>query len=339
MRRILAFFVFLLLFRLLQTIAKADENYVVPAGTLLRCTLDEPNLSSATAEIGDPVLCHLNGLREFGHNVLPRGSYLGGHLEAAKEPGHFWGKGYLKIEFDRIGFPSSDVPVPAKVIAAKGYKVDKHGDIKGKGHATRDTVEWLLPPLWPWKILTLPARGPRPTLKGEEQIEVRLMDDIEIPRLGATYHSYDRPPASYHQQSFSKKPASFERQGWAVIAQSDRQAQPANQAAAAVSEINYVASSAVGAGSAAQPAAAAPPSQPAASNPITAQNDNLAKIRLIALKSNNIYAVTKYRIDNGSVSYVLASGATGSVDITEVDWRKTSRLNAEPISSGIERTN
>jgi len=338
MRRILAFLVFSLVFLFLQTSTKADD-YVVPAGTLLRCTLDEPNFSSATADIGDPVLCHLNGLREFGHNVLPRGSYLGGHLESAKEPGHFWGKGYLKIEFDRIGFPTSDVPVPAKVIAAKGYKVDKHGDIKGKGHATRDTVEWLLPPLWPWKILTLPARGPRPTLKGEEQIEVRLMDDIEIPRAGATYHSYDRPPASYHQQSFNKKPASSGQQPWAVIEQSDRQVQPSNQAAGAVSEIDYVTPAVPVVENTPDAAQAAPAPQPEAPATAIAQNSAPAKLRLIALKSNNIYAVTKYRINNGSVSYVLASGATGSVDITEVDWRKTSRLSAERISSAVERSN
>jgi len=35
------------------------------------------------------------------------------------------------------------------------------------------------------------------------------------------------------------------------------------------------------------------------------------------------------------VTYVLSSGAKGSVDITEVDWRKTSHLNAEPIASSI----
>lgn len=342
MRRILVLFVFSLVFLFVQTSTKADD-YVVPAGTLLRCTLDEPNFSSATADIGDPVLCHLSSLREFGHNVLPRGSYLGGHLEAAKEPGHFWGKGYLKIEFDRIGFPSSDVPVPAKVIAAKGFKVDKHGDIKGKGHATRDTVEWLLPPLWPWKILTLPARGPRPALKGEQQITVRLMDDIEIPRLGATYHSYDRPPASYHSQSFSKKPASFEQQQpWAVIEQSDRQVQPASQVSRDISEIGYVAPS-VTPGAPAVENTTEPQATPALqlepASGVEAQNTKPAKLRLIALKSNKVYAVTRYRVDNGSVGYVLASGASGSVDITEVDWRTTSRLNAEPISSAVERTN
>src|SRR5258705_13931271 len=57
-----------------------------------------------------------------------------------------------------------------------------------------------------------------------------------------------------------------------------------------------------------------------------------ARVRLIALKSENIYAVTNYRIKGGSLSYVLASGGKGSVDITEVDWRATSRLNADPVS-------
>jgi len=84
------------------------------------------------------VLCHLSSVQEFGRNAFPRGAYMSGHLEADKEPGHFWGKGYLKIVFDRIGTPNSDVTVNTKVIAAKGYKVDKGGDIKGKGHAIRD---------------------------------------------------------------------------------------------------------------------------------------------------------------------------------------------------------
>src|ERR1700730_7127880 len=209
MRRICTYFVLSILFLGVQASTQA-QDILVPAGTLLRCTLDEPNFSSATADIGDPVICHLAALRQFGKAVFPRGSYLGGHLEADKESAPFVGKGYLKIEFDRIGFPDSDIPVPSKIIAAKGYKVDKKGDIVGKGHATRDTVEWLIPPLWPWKILTLPARGPRPTLKGEEQITVRLMDDIDVPRPGGSLRSYERPPApaSYHSQSF-RKPVSL----------------------------------------------------------------------------------------------------------------------------------
>src|SRR5271166_3308968 len=169
------------------TLSASAREVVLPAGTLLQCTLNEPNFSSATADVGDPVLCHLRGVTEFGQQAFPRGSYLVGHLEAAKDPGHFFGKGYLKLQFDRIGLPGGDLPLDAKVIGTRGYKVDKQGDIKGKGHATRDVVEWMIPPLWPWKIVMLPARGPRPTLKGESVLTLRLMDDVQLPQVAQTF--------------------------------------------------------------------------------------------------------------------------------------------------------
>src|SRR5208283_3644748 len=52
------------------------QDLLVPAGTLLQCTMDEPNFSSATAAIGDPVLCHLRTMQEFGKPLFPRGSML-----------------------------------------------------------------------------------------------------------------------------------------------------------------------------------------------------------------------------------------------------------------------
>jgi hypothetical protein len=337
MRRISTYLIFSFVFLGLQASTKA-QDILVPAGTLLRCTLDEPNFSSATADIGDPVVCHLSSLREFGQNVFPRGSYLGGHLEADKEPGHFVGKGYLKLEFDRIGFSSSDVPVPSKVIAAKGYKVDRHGDIVGHGHPKRDVVEWLIPPLWPWKVITLPARGPRPTLKNEEQITVRLMDDIQIPRLVASSQpferptSYDRPRPTYRPQSFDRPPGVGGRRP--SEQRTSEQAQAMNTPENKISDVSYAA-----------PSAAAQESQPDVADSSLAQTEPSApdstttrqplRTRWLALKPGNVYAVTNYRIHEDSVSYVLSSGAKGSVDITAVDWRKTSRLNAEPISSSV----
>jgi len=333
MRRISAYLIFSLVFLGLQASTKA-QDILVPAGTLLRCTLDEPNFSSATADVGDPVVCHLNTLREFGQNVFPRGSYLGGHLEADKEPGHFVGKGYLQLVFDRIGFPTSDVPVPSKVIAAKRYKVDRHGDIVGRGHPRRDVVEWLIPPLWPWKILTLPARGPRPTLKGEEQITVRLMDDIDVPRQVAFGQSYNNRPASYDRPRPSYRPQSFDRPPGSDRPPSAEQAQAVNTPENKISDVSNAAESTT-----------APEKQPDVSEPSPAQAEPSAadsrtvrqppRIKLIALKPGNVYAVTNYRIHQGSVTYVLSSGAAGSVDITEVDWRKTSQLNAEPIASSV----
>src|ERR1017187_8270674 len=168
------------------SLGASAREVVLPAGTLLQCTVNEPNFSSATAEVGYPVLCHLRGLTQFGQQAFPRGSYLVGHLESARDPGHFWGKGDLKLQFDRIGMPNGDMPLDAKVVATRGYKVNKEGDIRGKGHAKRDVVEWLLPPLWPWKIIMLPARGPRPTLKGESMLTLRLMDDVQLPQVAAT---------------------------------------------------------------------------------------------------------------------------------------------------------
>ena len=187
------------------SLGASARDVVLPAGTLLQCTLNEPNFSSATVDVGDPVLCHLRGVTEFGQQAFPRGSYLVGHLEASKDPGHFWGKGYLKLQFDRIGLPTGDLPLEAKVIATRGYKVDKQGKIDGKGHPVRDVVEWMIPPLWPWKVIMLPARGPRPKLKGETVLSMRLMDDVDVPQVAQTYgpswHFFGRPQSQSFRPS------------------------------------------------------------------------------------------------------------------------------------------
>lgn len=303
MRRIwvVTMFTLLLSFGVQQNV-KAQE-VLVPAGTLLRCTVDEPNFSPATADVGDPILCHLSGMQEFGRVAFPRGSYLEGHLEAAAEPGHFWGKGYMKLEFDRIGLPSTDVPVPSKVVALRGYHIDKEGDIKGKGHARRDVVEWLLPPLWPWKVLTLPLRGPEPALKGESQLTLRVMEDIVMPRsamLEPGWHYFGESSAL--QPSAEGTPAS------------SKDATPVPQ-----------------------PAVAQPMQQPlptqartqTVSDVTTENTGGSSRITFIALKSDQTYAVAQYRIDGKQVNYVLASGAVGTVSVSDVDWLKTSQLNGQ----------
>jgi hypothetical protein len=278
------------------------QELLVPAGTLLQCTMNEPKFSSATAAVGDPVLCHLKSLQEFGRPVFPRGSMLAGHLEAAKEPGHFFGKGDLKITFDRVILPTGDLPLPAKVIAAKGYRVDKQGDIKGNGHATRDVVEWMIPPLWPWKVVMLPARGPRPTLKGEEPMQLRLMDDIVVPRsLAAQFDHPDRPPNA----SSSTRPSSFF---------SDVRPLGAMQQAVAneKSKGTFVA---------------------AALNGKETRNEPAARVTVLVLTSNQVLEVTKYRVDAGVVSYRALSGVEGSVDGAQVDWRKTTEMTSQVRSA------
>jgi hypothetical protein len=284
------------------------QDLLVPAGTLLQCTMDEPNFSSRTAAIGDPVLCHLRSQQEFGHQMFPRGSMLGGHLEADKEPGHFVGKGYLKITFDRVILPAGDMPVPAKIIQARGYKVDKEGDIDGKGHAKRDVVEWMFPPLWPWKVVTLPLRGPRPTLKGEEPLQLRLMDDIVIPRTLA--YGSNRPP--YASSSVR-------------------------------SSVDHIVPSSIGPSNAVPSNTVLPAAVPRATE-IVAKEPAAASVAQVpitprfiplVLKTNEVYEIARFQIDGGQLQFEDLSGKTGSVDVKQVDWKKTTEMSAQVKSMDV----
>jgi len=312
----------------LTTSASARE-VVLPAGTLLKCTMNEPNLSSATIAVGDPVLCHLHSVTEFGQQTFPRGSYLVGHLESAQDPGHFWGKGNMKLVFDRIGLPNGDMPLDAKVIATRGYKVDKEGDIRGKGHAKRDIVEWMLPPLWPWKIIMLPARGPRPTLKGESMLTLRLMDDVQIPQVQATkgpdWHFFGRPRMendSYYQDSYQG--ASY--QGASASADN-----PIPQLA--VRRANVTRS---------EPPVAEEIPQVVYASHVTNANVNANTkskdarfsgaapgVPVFVLKSGMVLAVGNYTYQDGRINYELASGGSGVISTDEVDWTTTTQVNSQ----------
>ncbi len=85
--------------------AQSAAEEVLPAGTLLQCTLDEPNFSSQTALPGDPILCNATSLSAFGSPVFPRGAYLAGHFQNYRDPGRFVGKGWINLEFDRLVLP------------------------------------------------------------------------------------------------------------------------------------------------------------------------------------------------------------------------------------------
>lgn len=292
------------------TIGASARDVVLPAGTLLQCTLNEPNFSSATAAVGDPVLCHLRGLTSFGQQAFPRGSYLVGHLESAKEPGHFFGKGNMRLQFDRIGLPSGDLPLYAKVIATRGYRVNREGEMVGKGHAKRDIVEWLLPPLWPWKVLMLPARGPRPALKNESVMTLRLMDDIQLPQvahgsapLGPGWHYFGEPRDGSFDESQVRetKPQFGVRDVTPVV----------DEKPAAVPQVSY-------ASFVTRELPARAPVSPAVNHPGTPE---------FVLKSGMVLAVDNFTYRNGRITYALAGGGEGVISTDEIDWSSTTRVN------------
>jgi hypothetical protein len=291
------------------------RDVAVPAGTLMECTLSEPSFSSATTSVGDPFLCYPRNIQEFGHPVFPRGTYFVGHLEDAKEPGHFVGKGYLKMAIDRIGLPSTDIPVRAKVISVAGYKVDREGKVIGHGHPTRDVVEWIFPPLWPWKILTLPARGPRPNLKGEVRVTLRVMDDFIVPQEIAQNDSAPR-------FIVPDRPRQQPDKGWHRFGSPAMQRR-SNEAPQPV-PITLAESTA--------PASA--PMTPedglqgrmirASATTVSAWPSN---VTVFALSNGAIIPVQDYWRDGDSLMYDLTSGEQGSVRLDRVDWSATSRLN------------
>jgi hypothetical protein len=162
-------------------IAQAGQH-LVPAGALISCTVSEPKISSRTTAVGDPVLCQIGHSQRFGHTVIPYNSFMVGRFEEYKNPGHFVGKGYMELKFDRmIVEPDTVIPIDARVVDAPGYRVDNQGRILGKGHAVRDAVLWSIPILWPLDLLMLPMRGPTPTLKAETSLTLKVMDDLVVP--------------------------------------------------------------------------------------------------------------------------------------------------------------
>jgi hypothetical protein len=222
--------------------AKADQ--LVPAGSVLQCTVAEARISSQTEKVGDPILCQLGHTEVYGRTVFPYGSYLEGHFQAYKDPGHFVGKGWMELRFDRlIVEPDTIVPIDARVVQTPKYRVDANGRIQGNGHAVRDTVEWLIPVLWPIDLINLPRRGPRPVLAPETRLTLKVLEDFGIPtpqenavREPAlisrvtpdepTYQSYQPAPVQRQyapeppqQQSYAPAPQQYAPQQYAPSVQ------------------------------------------------------------------------------------------------------------------------
>jgi hypothetical protein len=277
-------------FSTLFLIGQAAARDLIPAGTILHCTMDEPNFSPKTAQIGDPVLCHLGPLGSFGHSIFPRGAMLGGHLQEYKAPGHFFGKGWMSIEFDRMILPGAEVlPLSAKITSAPHLKTDSQGEIHGKGHPKRDTILWMVPIFWPVKIFTLPARGPYPALKGETRLSLRLMEDVEVP-FSTARNAVPAPPWVSPRSSYgSNSPASY---------------QPASntlQERPAVQRLTYN-----------QP-------ESRASEPVT----------LIATQQGTAMLAREYWLDGTNIHCIAQDGSERDVPLTMVDLAQTVKLNQE----------
>jgi len=152
-------------------------DQLIPGGSTFTCRVSEGRISSKTMAIGDPVLCTLNPVEFYGRSVLPYGSRFVDY----KDPGHFVGKGWMELRFDRMFLGNRVIPIDAKVVAVPKYRVDPQGRILGNGHPVKDVVTWLIPVLWPIDLINLPRRGPYPVIKPETLLTLEMMDDVGIP--------------------------------------------------------------------------------------------------------------------------------------------------------------
>jgi len=265
---------------------------LIPAGTMIQCTLSEPRLSSKTADVGDPVLCRVNRVETYGRSAMPYGSVLAGRFEDYKDPGHLVGKGWMELKFDRLILqPDTDIPLAAKVVDVPKYNVDKQGRILGKGHAVRDVVEWMIPVLWPIDLLNLPRRGPRPVLKAETRVTLKVMDDFEIPTR------------------------EMARETLPVLPQRG--------------PISYVAPApVVGAAPAPLPVAAEDALEPPAPMPVMVRRPPPMPTLLVMRNGYGMYA-TSYWLQGNSIRYLAMNGARVVMPMQQLDYGATVYANQQ----------
>jgi hypothetical protein len=208
----------------------AGAEQLIPDGSVMQCTVSQPHLSSKTEHVGDPVLCQVGHSEMYGRSVFPFGSYLIGRFEDYKDPGHFVGKGWMELKFDRMVVGNDTViPITTRVVATSAkYPVDRDGRIHGTGHPVRDTIEWMIPVLWPIDLINLPRRGPYPELKPETRLTVMVLDDFGIPTKQEVQHQPEMISKYNYadNQPAQQQPAPIER----AYAQPVQQAAPIQQA-------------------------------------------------------------------------------------------------------------
>ena len=282
--------------------AQTAAEEVLPAGTLLQCTLDEPNFSSRTAQVGDPVLCHVGALAVFGHSVFPRGAYLAGRFQEYRDPGRLFGKGWIELAFDRLVLPGAvTLPVSAKVISVPRLRVNREGKIQGRGHPKRDAVGWAIPVLWPVKVLTLPARGPRPTLKGEIRITLRLLEDVEVPATVIASRTTSSMP-----QTQRLRPSS----GSAPLRQ------PVYAGSTVPSEASSTAES-------------APAPEQTMRFSYFSEGLSVPQLTWLILKDGTSYLARDYWLESGRLHCVTLDGERKLIPLARLDLDETIRLNRE----------
>jgi hypothetical protein len=333
----IVFFFLAVLLCLPASMTPQTREIIIPAGTLLPCTLDEPKLSSATAQVGDPVLCHVGSFGMFGPPIFPRGAYLSGRLEEFRDPGHLVGKGSLHLEFGSLTLPAGTFPLSARIISVAHYQVKKDGTIRGHGHARRDAIEWAIPVLWPEKVITLPMRGPRPELKGETRIVLKILEDVAIPADATASPSAALPsPASPRPASrVTPGVGSMTNHSAILSVDSDVSRSPGYQVSSTALIGNFPRIRYGGVSIPSEEVELPLPRFEAGSTVISEMREPIETPRrtpkptFLVCKDGRAYRVVDYWFDSDKLVYVVSDGTRLNLPIQALDFDTTVKLNRE----------
>jgi len=188
-----------------NTLAHANEvrdwrTYRDFAQVTIGVARDGEQLGNNYARIPRKTVVHDRRKRDGASEVDPRPAEAAGGPYLLHEVVNVCRPFHSRVRLDRLVLPDAvTLPMAVKVIAAPKYKVSPDGRIMGKGHAKRDAVGWMFPPLWPANAATPLRRTPYPALKGhEERILLRAMEDALIPAPADTV-AYYTPTVPAHR--------------------------------------------------------------------------------------------------------------------------------------------
>lgn len=77
---------FLATFFILSASLASGAEQMIPAGSVIQCVVSEPNLSSKTMQIGDPVLCQVSHVELYGRSVFRMRATWSAALKNTKTP-------------------------------------------------------------------------------------------------------------------------------------------------------------------------------------------------------------------------------------------------------------
>ena len=154
----------------------------IPAGTIIRAYPDEQLVAGTTS--GPLLFTTAADVRFFLNRppILPRGSKILGRMESSGKAGRLWGRAKAQVVFTSILTPDyCEYPIDAALIGTKKHQV-REGVIVGRGHPRRDAIALLFPPTTLYQLIRLPARGPKLTIREEEQLVIKLTQSVYLAR-------------------------------------------------------------------------------------------------------------------------------------------------------------